>query len=395
MNIWIFNHYAEAPPSGQATRTFEISQELVTRGHQVTVFAADFSHHSMEYRPGGLLHDVVEDVNFFWVPTPAYNSTGVRRIFNMMAYVDGARDLASQWSPPPDVIIGVTVHPWAARAALSVARKYKVPFVLEVTDIWPDTLVDLGRLGRHSPLTWYLGRMERGLAKAASAILSYWPSTETHYMAMGVHPSKVHWVGHCVDLERYMVHSAAPEPGTVAYVGSLTHEYDIDTALNAARLIPGVRFTFYGDGEERARLEARARTEEIRNVVFPRPIPKANVPRAQQQASLLLFIRRKSPIIERFGMSNNKLAEYFAAGRPIISACRALNNPVEEARAGLSVAPGDPEALAEGIRTLFSMPEGERRAMGDNGRAFAAQHYDVRAVARKTEQILLRSCERG
>jgi len=74
--------------------------------------------------------------------------------------------------------------------------------------------------------------------------------------------------------------------------------------------------------------------------------------------------------------------------RPIIYACRSLNNPVEEAQAGLSVEPSNPEAIADAIRRLKQLPAEEQRQMGLRGRAWVTEHHDMRKLASKLEATL-------
>jgi glycosyltransferase involved in cell wall biosynthesis len=84
----------------------------------------------------------------------------------------------------------------------------------------------------------------------------------------------------------------------------------------------------------------------------------------------------------------NKLFDYLAAARPVIIASNAINNPVAEARAGLSVGAGDARALADAILQLMSADAKEREAMGRNGRRYVEQHYSYSALAARFGQVL-------
>lgn len=88
-------------------------------------------------------------------------------------------------------------------------------------------------------------------------------------------------------------------------------------------------------------------------------------------------------------MSSNKLCDYLAAGRPVIFACNSINNPVKEARAGLSVPAENPEAMAQAIRELATLTPEQRIEMGRNGRAYVEKHHDIRVLAAKFESVCL------
>ena len=97
--------------------------------------------------------------------------------------------------------------------------------------------------------------------------------------------------------------------------------------------------------------------------------------------------RRSS--LYRFGVSPNKLYEYMAAGRPVLFAADAANQPVEEADCGLTVPPEDPAALAEAIRSLAARPPAERARLGANARAYVERRHDYRRLADELVEIML------
>jgi len=181
MNIWIVNHYADAPDR-QSTRTYDLARKLVERGHQVTIFSAGFSHYSFkEERVPANKNWVTEDCNgvrFIWLRTFPYQKNDWRRMLNMASFCWRTFWAACKLRDKPDVVSGVSVHPFAALTGWFLALIMGSRFFVEITDLWPEVLIDFGMLSRRSPITWMLRRLEKFLYRRAERILMIWPRTE-------------------------------------------------------------------------------------------------------------------------------------------------------------------------------------------------------------------------
>jgi len=90
----------------------------------------------------------------------------------------------------------------------------------------------------------------------------------------------------------------------------------------------------------------------------------------------------------RYGMSPNKMYDYLASAKPIVTSIEAKNNPVVESCAGIAVEPESPEALAEAIIEIYNMPEEKRKELGMNGRRYVEQHHSTKILAEKLEALL-------
>jgi glycosyltransferase involved in cell wall biosynthesis len=200
-----------------------------------------------------------------------------------------------------------------------------------------------------------------------------------------------------VDLDGRGREGASPDvvrrairPGTftVGFVGTFGRANSLETLIDAARLLQpdDARVVLVGQGPERRQLMARA--ADLPNVEFVGPVLQAEVgPTVELFDACYVGYRRSS--LYRFGVSPNKLYEYMAAGRPVLFAADAANQPVEEADCGRTVAPEDPGALAESIRSLAACSPQERARMGANARAYVASHHDYARLADTLAGILL------
>ena len=166
----------------------------------------------------------------------------------------------------------------------------------------------------------------------------------------------------------------------VGYAGTHGISNALETLLEAAARLRGqpVAFVLVGGGPDKPALLRQAIELGLENVHFFDPVPKAQVPALLARFDLAYIGWRRQPLY-RFGISPNKLIDYMMAGRPVLQAIEAGNDPVGEARCGLTVAAENPHAVADAIRTLLAMTPATRDAMGRNGTRFVLENltYDV------------------
>jgi glycosyltransferase involved in cell wall biosynthesis len=296
--------------------------------------------------------------------------------------------------PRPDVIIGVTVHPLAPLAAYAVARLKRSRFCCEVTDLWPETLIQFGDLSPRSPVAWGLRAVERFTFRRAEKIFVLWKYADRYLSRLGIPAQKIVWLPHGVPAMRFRDvprrNGASPAGFTIMYTGGLLRANALDVVLEAAReLQPAgtVRFIFVGDGTDRGRLMEKAQAWKLANVEFRAAVPKRQLPTTMAEADAFVLSLQDLSLYD-YGISLNKLCDYLAAGRPILFAGRSTYDPVQEARAGFTVPPGDAPALADAVRRLMALSPDERTAMGDNGRRYLQRYHDIGVLADRLERSL-------
>ncbi len=397
MKIWIIHHYASSPTRSDSIRHVSLAAELVRRGHGVSIFASSFHVRSMACvsvdRREHVHWEQVAGVEFGWVPTPAYSGNSYGRVWNMLVFAFRVLQLPMHCSGRPDVIYGSTPSLFAALAGLAVARRLGVPFLLEVRDIWPQTLIDLG-MSRFHPFVVLSAAIERYLYRHADAIVTLLPNAAPHMVALGAAPEHIHWIPNGVDFGLVPAISP-PQPKDqleVMYAGAYGAGNGPETILDAAAILrqrggPALRFRFMGSGTGKADLIAKRAALGLNNVSFEPFVPRAQVYSLLSEADILVA-PVKPLAVHRFGMSLNKLFDYMAVARPIILGARSSNHPVLDAGCGLECPPDDPEALADAISTLASMGPQERLEMGLRGRRYVEQNHKFARLAVKLESIL-------
>jgi glycosyltransferase involved in cell wall biosynthesis len=403
MNVWMINHYAKGPDRPGGTRHYSLGRELVALGHDVTVLASSFDHktrrETRSHRGRGPAHDTIDDVRFVWLKTPPYTSNGPARAWNMTmfgyrAWVDGRRR-----RPEPDVVVGSSPHPFAAMSADQLARHFGVPFVYEVRDLWPQSLVDVGSVSSRHPLVLTFGAIERRLYRHATRVVTLLPAAEEYIVAHGGRQDAIRWIPNGADI-RSIGPVRPPREGpkfVVIYAGAHGEANALDTILDAARIVVAdestkVEFRFIGDGPERARLIERAQSFGLDNVVFRQAVPKSAIPELLAEAHAFVLTLRGASVF-RYGVSPNKLFDYMGAGRPVIFACNTPRDPVAEAGGGLSVRAEDPAQLAQAVRRLAQMSMADRHAMGERGRSYVEANFDMAVLAKRYETVLQEAVE--
>ena len=400
MNIWILNHYAVTPDLPGGTRHYNLGRQLIKQGYDVTVFASSFHYvRHEELKLSRSEHWKIEEsdgVKFVWLRTFPYQENDWRRVVNMLSYMIHSYLIGCKITrmddriSRPDVVIGSSVHLLAVLSAYYLAKHCGAKFIMEVRDLWPQTIIDMGVLSEQSPTVKILHTLERFLYHRAERIITLLPLAGEYIAPLGISKEKITWIPNGVDLSYFSGQKgieSSNEPFRVMYLGAHGQANALDVLLNAAKIVQdrgyqSIRFTLVGDGPEKPRLMELAQELELENVGFRNPIPKSKVPEVLTKADILIFNLEKAEVF-KYGVSSNKLFDYMAAGKPVIFSVQAPNNPIEEAHCGLTVPPRDPQALAEAVIKLYQMPIEEQEAMGQRGREYAKEHHDYAVLAEK------------
>jgi glycosyltransferase involved in cell wall biosynthesis len=404
MRIWILNHYALPPDRAGGTRHYEFGRLLAGRGHDVTIFASSFSHFSLaeeRLAPGERLRvQVIDGVRFAWVRTVPYQRNDRRRALNMASYAAGVLR-AQRGFARPDVVVGSCVHPLAVAAAWLIGAVRRVPFVFEVRDLWPQTLIDMGALASRGPAARGLRAAERFLYRRARLVISLLPGAAEYISAAGVPREKIIYIPNGISRPG----PAPPGPATsdvpariarlreagaalvAGYVGSHGAANGVDVLVRAAAVLRDrgagdIALVLVGDGPDKRRCEQLAAGLKLANVIFAPPVPKLAVPGVLGALDVTLFPLRDVPVF-RYGLSSNKLFDYLASGRPVICASALADNPVRASGGGVCVRPESPEAVADALTELAAAGPAARHAIGDRGRTWVYQHHDMAALAER------------
>jgi len=345
---------------------------------------------------GRIVHQVVRDVPFVWMPTVGYQSDSILRVAGFFEF--GYRVWRGAWAKEltrPDLILGSSPHPFAALGAERLATRYGVPFVLELRDAWPYVLTEVGGYSKHHPFVLLVDRTMRFLYKRAARIVLFSRDSLNSFEEMGGDPGKVIWVPHGVDLTLAPEPQQPPDDGvfTVKYIGAHNQWNSLDTILDAAKYLQSkglthIRFRFIGDGVQKSRLKARVASEGITNAFFDDPVPKNRISEILYDADAFILNNRVDGV-SRNWMSFNKIYEYLAARRPVVFGSCTKVNPIQESGAGILVEAGNHIEMALAVELLATMSREQLDVYGLRGRQHIEAHYSIRSIVDRFEQMAL------
>jgi len=408
MNIWIFNHYAITPDMPGGTRHYDLGRELVRRGHRITIFASSFHHYlhtETRLKPGEKWKiEDVDGVKFVWLRTPPYQHNNWRRVQNMVTFMLRVWRLGKRLPKlipemeEPDVIIGSSAHLLAVLAAYFIAKHFRAKFVMEVRDLWPQAIIELGKLSAGNPLVQLLRILVKFLYRRAERIIILGPQMAEYIAACGIGREKIVWIPNGIDISVFdrlsgepSAKSSYPSCFSVLYLGAHSESNALDVAIKAADIVRkqgygNIRFVFIGDGPSKENLIQLVESLKLENVCFRSSVPKTEVPKVLGEADVLLLT--KHPTFKSYSGSILKLFDYMAAAKPIVYSAKTAYDPIETVGCGFIVDPGDPQALADAVIKLYQMPKEEREAIGRRGREYVEKHHEIRKLAERLEQVL-------
>ena len=404
MRIWLINHYAVPPRYYPLARQNYFAKYLMRAGHEVTIFAASTVHNSdlnlieddTPYR-----EDVVDGVHYVLIRCKSYHGNGVSRILNMLEFARKLPGVCNNY-PRPDAIVATSMPPMSCAAGIKLARKYGCRGIAEIADLWPESIVAYGIAGPRNPAVLYLRRLEKWIYKKADAVVFTMEGAYDYILEQGwereIPRSKVHYINNGVDLEQFRYNRehftvddpdlTDPDTFKVIYTGSIRKVNNLGLLLDAAKELrdPRVRFLIWGDGDEREALQQRVAEENISNVVFKGRVEKKYVPYITSCADLNIAHNTPSSLF-RFGISFNKLFDYLAAGKPVLSDFPCPYNPAVLLHASLCVDDPTAQNIAQAVTQVAAMEREQYNELCSNAEK-AAVEYDFRNLTNKLLQVI-------
>jgi glycosyltransferase involved in cell wall biosynthesis len=406
-NVWIWNHYATNMYKDLAGRHFWFAEKLKDRGYIPTIFCASTVHNSDENIDTGnnmFTLDKLNGVPFVFVKSNKYIGNGKQRIKNMFSFYKNlfpvAKEYAEQYGEP-DVILASSVHPLTLVAGIKIAKKFGVPCICEVRDLWPESIVAYGALKRDSVIAKLLYQGEKWIYKKADSIIMTWEGGREYIMdqkwGTQIDLKKVKHISNGVVIDAFDKNSEEykiidtdlddKDYKNIVYAGSIRKVNNLGMLLDAAKIIRNqgnkdIRFLIYGSGDESEALIKRCKEESINNVVFKGRVEKKYVPSILKE-SYINILHNSSTSLDKYGQSQNKFFEYLAAGKCIVQTYTTGFSICEKFNCGISAPVQNAEEIANSI-IIACRDERENRLMGQNARE-AAYQFDFN---RLTEELI-------
>lgn len=356
-----------------------LARALADRGHEVRVLTT-FPHyecgrvsHGYRQRRRFLERDgsiLVRRVPLF----PSHSGNPVARILNYVSVAASMR-LARSFVQGADVAYVYATPMTVADPARVWSRSLRLPFVLHIQDLWPESVTGSGLLptsvGRS--MTVPLNRWLRAIYGRASSVIAIAPTMRDMLIARGVPESKVstvmNWSNDADDADPQPIINNRGDLHLL-YAGNLGRMQDVSTIVRAAAKLgdlEGLRITVAGSGVEESSLKSLATDLEVQNIEFVGRLSPLEMREFYQQADFQFVTLRDLPIFQ--GTIPSKLQAGLANGLPVITTVRGdVKRLVIERGVGLSAGPEDPASLASAIRRAYAMSGSERLALRQRAR---------------------------
>lgn len=379
------------PPetNAPASRTHEHAKRWVAAGHEVIVVTGAPNFPSGKVHPGYrnslCRRESVDGIDVVRVWTYITANEGfVRRTLDYMSFMVTAT-MASVFLRRPDVIVATSPQFFTPCAGWAVSVLRRRPFVFELRDLWPDSILAVGAM-KEGGFIRSLRRLEYFLYRKAVRIVSVTESFRKVLARNGIDEAKIAVVPNGVDLDNYTPGEKPPAleaqlrmegKFVAAYVGTIGMAHGLGTLLDAAERLRGrtdIAFVLVGTGAEHAALASRCRERGLDNVVFVGAVSKAEVREYWKLCDVAVVLLKDSPLFAH--VIPSKMFEAMGMERPIILGVRGESRQIiESAQAGLVITPESVEELVAALVALADDPE-MRRRFGKSGRDFASRRYD-------------------
>lgn len=383
-----------------ANRLYPIVRELVGQGHEVHVATCMPNYPAGVVFPGyegkrtmteSLDGAHIHRTACYTAPRNQSRLAQLRSYLSFLpaAFRSGLRagkvDVVFVTSPP--------LFPLIAAALLAKLRGAKL--ILDLRDLWPDEIIACGAGSETSLPVRMMRALERWGYRNADLITCTTQSFIDTIQQRGADSERVMLLPNGADLELFKPLPPDNEVARAAYKdldgkfvvlysGLLGIKHGLETLLGAASLLredPDIRFCFLGSGARGDALREEAERRHLDNVLFLSERPVAEVPAVLARADVCVSALLPEPYLEK--IISVKLFEYMACEKPVIASQAGEGaRCVEESGAGLVTPPGDPQALADAIRTLKRDPQ-RRQAMGEAGRRYVEAHYSRQTWAQR------------
>lgn len=379
------NHYAADMFRDKAGRHYWFARKLKEAGYSPRVFCANTFHNKVEQievEKDGYTEKTDHEIPYVFVKTKPSKGNGIDRVKNMVFFFLHLFPVSKkiiQKHGKPDIILASSVHPLTMVAGILIAKRIQVPCICEIRDLWPEAIFSFGKVKEKSLFGKLLIAGEHWIYKKADALI-FTKEGDTDYLKErnwtietggDISLEKCHYINNGVNLEAFkqsitenQVEDTDLKKNTfnVVYAGILRPVNDVGKLLDAAKLLKKekeIQFLIYGDGNQFEELKSRVKEEHIDNVKMKGFIERKYIPYVLSRSSLNVLNYSQGKYNWSRGNSSNKLFEYMASGKPVLSTVKMGYDIIDYYKCGISLEHDTAKELASAVLAIKNMPKKE------------------------------------
>lgn len=407
MRVVFFSHYFSPEGNAPASRTYEHCKRWVAAGHQVTVVTC------APNVPDGVVYqgyknriwpqrETIDGVDVIRVWTYlAANSGNTKRILNYVSYMFSAVLCFLFFCRRPNLVIATSPQFFCGWAG-SIASWLKwCPFILEIRDIWPESIVTVGALKKTSLLVRILEPLEKWMYRSANHIVTVGKGYQENVLSKVDVVNRISVVTNGVDLDVFYPQEPSSEfrqqhglsdRFVCSYVGTIGMAHGLSVVVRAAKILKSMQrndvvFCLVGDGAQREKIEKDAIESNVKDMIhFTGRLPKSDMPMVLASSDCLLIHLRKTDLFAT--VIPSKIFEAMAMERPLVMGVQGESAEiVKDSGAGIAMESDNAQQLVDAVLALKDDNELHNRLCAD-GRRFVGQYYTRDSLARKMLDLM-------
>lgn len=401
MKILYIHEYAFDHSQPGFTKPIEILSILAKSNHKCILISGMYSHITRKklpkYKNKIIFNEKIQNINIIRV-SGIFNLNGfifkLLNHFNFMLF----STIYGLFVKNPTIIFASSPSPFAAFAGFFLSLAKRIPFVLEIRDLWPEDLIQEGFL-KKGFLSTILEKLMQFLYKKADLIITVTNGIKDGIIKRNIKKEKVIFVPNSVNMDLFDCKvdniSMRSKLGlndsfVILYAGNHGLSNALDKVIEAAYILKehkDIKFLFIGSGEKKLDLIKMVQSFGLKNVIFLDPQPKNEMPFYFSASDVTIIPLKNVPIYE--GALPNKLLDSMASSKPVLLAIgKEAKNIILEAQCGVCVEPENPEDISRGILELYEKKD-KLEMMGLNGRKYIEENFSNSKIANKIEELLI------
>jgi len=413
MNIVFFSHYFPPEGNAPASRTYEHCKRWVEAGHDVTVITC------APNVPDGVVYDgyrnriwpqreTIDGISVIrtWTYVAA-NAGALKRIINYVSYMMSSVLTFLFFCRRPNVVISTSPQFFCGWAGVIASWLKWCPIVLEVRDIWPESIVTVGAM-KEGMLLRAFEMIERWMYRSATHIVTVGNGYRENILGKVDCTDRISVVTNGVDSEVFSPQESSSEFRSTyglndkfvcSYVGTIGMAHGLSIVVRAAKKLKNqqredIVFCLVGDGASRTKIEKEISDAGVDSIVrLAGRLPKSEMPKVLASSNCLLVHLKKTDLFQT--VIPSKIFETMAMKRPLVMGVKGESADIVKASgSGIQIEPEDEDDLVDAVTKLCdSTSLYEQLCL--NGRAFVTENYSRDTLARKMLDLLIRVSNGG